>query len=431
MTPTASLLARADAVTIRDRGSGRQAPPAVFSSASGAWCTDIEGKRYVDLTASSGAVLLGHGDKIVAEAVVAAVRDGAVGLADTVTIPLVEVAERLVVRYPAAERVAFFRTGSEATTAAVRLVRATTGRRWILSSGYHGWHDWQLGIRGFNANINQGIIHFGYHLEALDSLLDALAGQLAGVMVSPEPAWVSVDAIGEMSEMCRRASVPFMLDEVMTGLRYGASGVNGSGVRADVITLAKGLANGHSIAAVAGRDEIVGAYHAANLGGTYNREVAPLVAARAVLDATESGSMHQRSSEVGTAIKEGIRSALNQSGVSAWTGGPGMMFDVVMPNDACAKAFFAEMFRQGVHMDHSGTQFVTGAHSAREVDVVVTAAHASAAFVAEAFPELPEVDHLRMEQFAWDAFGGVTAARPDWRSEVEHVLDVVAAKVRP
>lgn len=425
MTQTASIIERADAVTILDRRPERPAPPAVFASAKGACCTDIEGNEYVDLTASSGAVLLGHGDVSVAEAVVKAMRAGVVALADTVTIPLVEVAERLVARYPAAERVAFFRTGSEATTAAVRLVRAATGRRWILSAGYHGWHDWHLGLRGFNVNINHGIIHFGYHMEALGMLLNGLSERIAGVIVSPEPTWVPMEVLGAMSNACQRYGVPFILDEVMTGLRYGPSGVNGSGIDADAIVLAKGLANGHAIAAVAGRDALVSVYHAANIGGTYNREVVPLVAARAVLDATESGVVHQRASEAGTAIRDGIAAALRRAGIPVWTGGPPLMFDVVMPTAACADAFFTVMFECGVHMDRTGTQFVTGAHTGREIDVVIAAAEKAAGIVADRFGELPEVDDQRLRDFAWDAFGGAMVARSEWRSDIERLLDAV------
>ena len=427
MMSTRSILERAEAVTIKDRRPERRAPPAVFRSARGAWCTDIEGNRYVDLTASSGAVLLGHADPAVAAAVVDAVREGAVGLADSVTIPLVEVAERMVARYPAADRVAFFRTGSEATTAAVRLARPATGRRWILSAGYHGWHDWQLGIRGFSVNAGHGIIHFGYRVDALACLLDALADQVAGVIVSPEPAWVSVEALADMSETCRRAGVPFILDEVMTGLRFGPSGINGSGVDADVIALAKGLANGHSIAAVAGRDDIVGAYHAASIGGTYSREVAPLAAARAVLDATESGKLHKHASAIGTAMQDGIVAALVGAGVPVWTGGPPMMFNLVMTDDACLDMFVTAMFVRGVHMDRTGTQFVTGAHSQHEVDIVVAAAEEAASIIAGEFSDSQDIGDVRLHEFALDAFGGVLAPDADWQADVERVLGDLAA----
>ena len=221
---TDELLERARTVTVSDRSAERPAPPAVFVSGSGAWCTDLDGREYLDLTASSGAVLLGHAYRPVVDAVVRAVSDGAVGLADAVSTPLVEVSERLVTRYPAADGVVYFRTGSEATTAAVRLARAATGRQLILSAGYHGWHDWQLGIQGINANCNHGIVQFGYHLDALRHLLSALSGQVAGVIVSPEPAWMSLESLSTMGEMCRSSDVPFILDEVMTGLRFGPSG---------------------------------------------------------------------------------------------------------------------------------------------------------------------------------------------------------------
>lgn len=421
---TDELLERARTVTVSDRSAERPAPPAVFVSGSGAWCTDLDGREYLDLTASSGAVLLGHAYRPVVDAVVRAVSDGAVGLADAVSTPLVEVSERLVTRYPAADGVVYFRTGSEATTAAVRLARAATGRQLILSAGYHGWHDWQLGIQGINANCNHGIVQFGYHLDALRHLLSALSGQVAGVIVSPEPAWMSLESLSTMGEMCRSSDVPFILDEVMTGLRFGPSGINGSGVDADLIVLAKGLANGHSLAAVAGRRDLIDAYHAANIGGTYNREVAPLAAAREVLDATKSGAVHRSAGEVGRAIQSEIVAGLTRADIPVWTGGPPMMFDVVIPGN-CAAVFYAEMFRLGVHMDRTGTQFVTAAHGEREIDLVGRASVSAAEIAARSCSSIDELDDQSLADFAWHAFGGVYGLDIDWRSDVERVVDLV------
>ena len=426
MTTTASLLARSDAVTVRDRRSDRQAPPAVFTSAKGAWCVALDGGRYIDLTASSGAVLLGHADDRVAAAAIDAVTTGAVALADAVTVPLVEVAERLVARFPAAEKVVFFRTGSEATTAAVRLVRAATRRPLILSAGYHGWHDWQLGIQGIRLNSAHRVIHFGYHLGALDSLLDALGDRIGGVIVSPEPTWMSSADLAQMSRSCRAAGVPFILDEVMTGLRFGRAGFNGAGVEADLIVLAKGIANGHSLAAVAGDGELVSAYHTAQIGGTYNREVMPLAAARVVLDETESGAFHRRTGVIGSALRDGIASTLHRSGVPAWVSGPPLMFDIVLPTAGCAAFFFRAMFQRGVHMDPTGTQFVTGAHTDHEVTLVLEAVEESASLITGALDELPEVDERRRREFAYEAFGGVLGDSTEWRADVARIVDEAA-----
>lgn len=426
MTTTEALLSRADAVTVRDRRSDREAPAAVFASAKGAWCAAIDGGRYIDLTASSGAVLLGHADERVTEAAIDALNAGAVALADAVTVPLVEVAERLVARFPAAEKVVFFRTGSEATTAAVRLVRTATGRPLILSAGYHGWHDWQLGIQGIRLNSAHRVVHFGYHLGALDALLGALQDRIGGVIVSPEPTWMSTEVLAQMSRSCRSAGVPFILDEVMTGLRFGPAGFNGAGVEADLVVLAKGLANGHSLAAVAGQGDLVSTYHAAQIGGTYNREVMPLIAARVVLDETESGAFHRRASGVGADLRDGIASTLHRSGVPAWVSGPPLMFDIVLPTADCADLFFRAMFQRGVHMDPTGTQFVTGAHTDREVTLALEAVEESASLVTGALGKLPAVDDRRRHEFAYEAFGGVLGDGADWRADVARIVDEAA-----
>src|SRR4051794_28199982 len=117
--------------------------PAYVSRASGAHVWDVDGNRYVDFPMALGPVILGHADPGVTEAVTRQLRDGIVF---TLPHPIeVEVAERVVKLVPCADRVRFGKTGSDVTTAAVRLARACTGRDAILACGYHGWHDWYVG----------------------------------------------------------------------------------------------------------------------------------------------------------------------------------------------------------------------------------------------------------------------------------------------
>src|SRR6266849_5361424 len=118
--------------------------PSVFVSAEGSWMRDVEGNRILDVTAASGALLLGNQHPGVVQAVTDCIRDNGVVLASTLTPQRIELAERLCERYPAGEKAVFCKSGSEVTTTAIRLARAATGRDLILTSGYHGWHDWQL-----------------------------------------------------------------------------------------------------------------------------------------------------------------------------------------------------------------------------------------------------------------------------------------------
>ena len=136
-------------------------------------------RRVLDLTSANGTVLLGHGHPRVTGAVVDQVRNAGNMFPTTLSALRIDLAERLCARYPAGEKAVFFRTGSEATTAAVRLARAATGRRLVLSSGYHGWHDWHLGFQGVGLDAATDTVHFGYSVEALDRLL--------GLDVGPEP----------------------------------------------------------------------------------------------------------------------------------------------------------------------------------------------------------------------------------------------------
>ena len=117
--------------------------PHFIDRAEGAYVWDIDGNRYVDLVNSLAAVTLGYGDETVNEAVRKQLERGV-----SFSLPGVlesEVAELIVELVPSAEMVRFGKNGTDATTAAIRLARAYTGRDHIVVCGYHGWQDWYIG----------------------------------------------------------------------------------------------------------------------------------------------------------------------------------------------------------------------------------------------------------------------------------------------
>ena len=107
-------------------------------------------QRYIDYPCALGPVILGYGDEAVDAAVVDAFTTSAFSLGHRLEV---EVAELLVDMVPGAEMVRFLKTGSEATTAAVRLARAATGHEHVAMCGYHGWHDWCIGQTTRNAGV--------------------------------------------------------------------------------------------------------------------------------------------------------------------------------------------------------------------------------------------------------------------------------------
>lgn len=402
------MIERARRVTAAERFDVGTRFPAVFHSAEGSWMHDLEGRRVLDVTAASGALLLGNQHPAVVEAVVRSVRDHGVAFASTITPHRVELAERLCARYPAGEKAVFCKSGSEATTAAIQIARAATGRDLILTSGYHGWFEWQRPYRNMGYDPRTRIANFGYNETALNRLLDEFGSDVAAVIVTPEPAWFDVAYHQRLSELCARHGVLFVLDEVITALRWGPRGLNGTGgVPADLLTMSKGLGNGHSIAALLGRRDLMDHYDAAGIAGTYNREITPMFAALAVLDEIDDGSVHEHCERMGQNLKEGMDQVLRSVGIPAYVTGPNMMFDVVTASERLSWDIYEASFEHGAWFEDSGTQMVTAAFTQAEVDHALEAFEKGARRVAATTDvesgELPDEARLA---FARDAFGG-------------------------
>ena len=216
--------------------------PTVFESAGGAHARDASGRRYVDWVMGKGNVTLGHALPAVDRAAYERARRG-------VALPGVSpeygaLAARLAARFDVIESAAFAKNGSDAVSIAMRLARVFTGRERVLSAGYHGW------------DARRGVLDFGYDLAALE---EGLAEPTAAVLVTPEPAFHDAARAVETARLAREAGALLIYDEVRCGMRLpgGAHGLRG--VRPDLVTLSKGLANGYPISAVGGRRDVMDA----------------------------------------------------------------------------------------------------------------------------------------------------------------------------
>ncbi|GHH84729.1 aminotransferase class III-fold pyridoxal phosphate-dependent enzyme [Streptomyces capitiformicae] len=349
--------------------------PFVVASGLGGYVTDLEGNRYLDLTASTGAVLLGHRHPEVSAATIAAIND--VGsMFPTTTSPLLfEVAERLTNMFPSAERALFFRTGSEATTAAIRLARMATGRRTVLTSGYHGWHDWHLQMFPQFRMEDPTHIDFAYNLNLLELLLDRYAGDVACVIVTPDLNFFPHEYFAELRELTSRKGVILIFDEVVTGFRYGMGGFqSSSGITPEMTTLSKGLANGHAISAVVGRAELIEQRDKTHMWGTFNSEVTPLAAAVATLDVFVRDNVPAVLDHVGTALMEGLGALFRSAGVRADAFRVGSDFHIVFEDEDLGQAFYWSCLCRGVLFHRFDRQIVTAAHTLEDVQFALDVA---------------------------------------------------------
>jgi glutamate-1-semialdehyde aminotransferase len=349
--------------------------PAYAARAEGAHVWDVDGNRYLDLPMALGPVILGHSHPVVTEAIERQLQDGIVF---TLPHPIeVEVAEMVVARVPGAERVRFAKTGSEVTSAAVRLARAVTGRDDILAAGYHGWHDWYIGSTSRSLGVPTAVREltstFTFNdLDSLDAALDS--SQPAAVILEPagaeEPAPGFLEAVVERA---RKAGALVIFDEIITGFRVAPGGAQERyGVEADLVTFGKALGNGMPISALAGRAELMERLEEVFFSGTHGGEALSLAAARAVLGELDAAA-YERLYETGERLRAGIEAAISAHDLSDWVaiGGAAPRTVVTVREPDGAKGLPAktlvqqELVKRGVLFN--GSNFICLAHSDEDI----------------------------------------------------------------
>lgn len=263
------------------------APP-LFVRGKGAYAWDSRENRYLDYGMALRAVTLGYGDPRV-NAAAAAEMDKGVNLTRA-TLTELEAAETLIDLIPSIEMVKFGKNGSNVTTAAIKIARAYTGKRYVCvprQQPFFSFDDWFIGTtalkRGIPSDQISATLVFDYNdIKSLEALFDAHPGEIAAVMLEPattltpcptactrKDGWPDTGICAEcdcspenflqqVQSLCRTRGALFVLDEMITGFRWHLQGAQTFfGVQPDITTFGKGMANGFSVAAVGGRREVM------------------------------------------------------------------------------------------------------------------------------------------------------------------------------
>ncbi|QYH35091.1 aspartate aminotransferase family protein [Salinibacterium sp. M195] len=330
----------------------------VFVKAAGAYVWDEQGNKYLDYINSWGPIILGHCDARVNEAVFAA--------ASTCDLTGVgpqsgeyELAERITSLVPSADKVAFCTSGTDATMHAAHIARAATGRVKILKfhGSYHGWSD-VLAVGSSRADLtdtsplataNSAGLHPGAvadvvvvewnDFEGLRAAFDQHGSELAAAFsegyvhsfgcVPAAPGFLEL-----LRELCTKHGAALVFDEVKTGFRAALGGYQSvAGVLPDLTAFAKAMANGYSIAALAGSDDLMGhlgAYskNEATIDGTYNGNPYSVAAANKTLEIMESEDVITHLYDLGSRLRAGITDAIADAGIDACVSGIGSEWTV-------------------------------------------------------------------------------------------------------
>lgn len=406
--------------------------PRFVTSARGATITDGAGRTYVDLVASWGPALLGHAHP----AVVAAVQEAAArGLSfGAPTLAEAELAEQVIARVPAVEKLRLVSTGTEATMTAVRLARGVTGRPLLIKFAgcYHGHLDALLAQAGSGvatlalpgsagvteASAGETLVLPYNDLAAVEAAFAEHGPRIAAVITEAAPANMGVvEPAPGFNAGLRRITAAhgalLILDEVLTGFRVSRAGWWGlegqpEGWAPDLFTFGKVIGGGMPVAGVGGPAAVMD--HLAPLGpvyqaGTLSGNPVAVAAGLATLRAADD-AVYAHVDRVAGIVSEAVSAALTAEGVAhtvqragslfsfafgdglVRAGGPRSYADVLAQESWRYPPFFHAMLDAGVALPPSVFEawFLTAAHDDAALDQIVSALPAAARAAAAATP---------------------------------------------
>ncbi|UQD70278.1 glutamate-1-semialdehyde 2,1-aminomutase [Bradyrhizobium japonicum] len=387
--------------------------PGFISRGAGCHVWDVDGNEFIEYGMGLRAVSLGHGFPAAAQAAVEQLLRGT-----NFTRPSsleVECAERLIELVPGAEMAKFTKDGSTATTAAIRLARAYTGRDMIALCSDHpffSYDDWAIcttpmssGIPSAVANLTQG---FRYNdLSSAEALFARYPGRLAAFIleaekdVPPAPGYLA-----GLREVCHRNGALLILDEMITGFRWpGCSAQRHHGIEGDLSTFGKAMGNGIAISALVGRREIMelgGLDHDRDrvflLSTTHGAETHALAAALAVMNTYRDEPVVETLHRQGDRLKAGIEAATQRRGLTRNFRLAGRTANLVyaccdrdgVPSQIFRTLFLQETIRRGVLAPSLVTSY---SHSDDDIDRTIEAIDGAFAVYQRALEDGPQT-HL-------------------------------------
>ncbi len=369
--------------------------PGFIQRGSGSHVFDVDGHEYIEYGMGNRAVGLGHAYPPVVRAVRDALQDGC-----NFTRPSaieVECAESFLELIDSADMVKFCKDGSDATSGAVRLARAYTGRDMVACCADHPFFstdDWFIGTTKMNAGIPASVsaltATFRYNdIASVQAVFDDYPGRIAAIILEPAKADEPQDNfLHEARRIAHENGALFILDEMITGFRWHLRGAQKLyDVEPDLSCFGKALGNGFAISALAGKVEYM------QLGGliqtdhprvfllstTHGAETHAMAAAIATMTIYRDEPVIERLYEQGSKLAAGVNAAIAAHGLQNHVrlfGRPcclayGTLDEAGQPSQAFRTLFLQETIRRGVLMP---SLVVSYTHSdtdiARTVDAI-------------------------------------------------------------
>lgn len=394
-------------------------PHALFySHGKGSRIYDVDGNEYFDFTLSQGPLILGHSHPVVLEAVREYSEKGQLFAGQH--IKEIELAEKLQLLIPSAERVRFCLDGSEAVQTAFRVARAKTGKPKFLrfEGHYHGWMDnvcWGLSAPSINAlgdreNPNVYPWSDGLSAHAKDDFIILPWNDLELVQkivaqkhyeicaVITEPIMCNNGCIPPregflqgLREICDKYRIALIFDEVICGFRVSLGGAQKHfNITPDLSIFAKAIASGYPISAIVGKASWMDVIESGEVihAGTMNSGNPSVAAALATLELLEEPGLYERLFRLGHELRNGLSEAARKADQNMVIQGYGPILytgfsdhgqakdyrSFLLHNRAKLGKFIAGLHDRGIRVIGRGLWYISAAHNEKDIQQAIKVA---------------------------------------------------------
>lgn len=371
--------------------------PIFFDHGRGGRVVDVDGNEYIDFLCAYGPIIIGYREDEIDDAVINQIKNKGFcfSLTQEMQNTLVKKLRELI---PCCEMAALVKTGSDATTIAIRVARGYTGKTKIARYGYHGWHDWCVEVKGgIPPKLYEDIYEFHYNdLDSLKAILEANKDDMAGIIITPighpNGAEVQMPKPGYLEavrELANQYHCLLIFDEIRSGFRCSLGGAQKLfGVTPDLSTFGKAMANGYAIAALVGKEEYMQVLaDKVFLSSTFFPNSDGIVAAIKTIEILERDRILDVVAAKGRKFGAEVEKVVEESGVPVnFTGAPWMPYITFKKDEAglykkLRTEYYTQLIRRNVFMQPYHHGYICYRHTDEDLAYTVEAIRESLAEV--------------------------------------------------
>ncbi|MDZ7697842.1 MAG: aminotransferase class III-fold pyridoxal phosphate-dependent enzyme [Deltaproteobacteria bacterium] len=371
--------------------------PIFLESGKGCRLTDVDGNEFIDFLCGYGPIILGYREEEVDDAVFRQIKDKGFCFTLTQTFQN-DLARKLTQLVPSSEMSIFLKTGSDATTASIRIARAYTGKLKVMRCGYHGWHDWCVEMKGgIPSKFYEDVFEFQYNrLDQLEALMATHGEDTAAIIMTPfghpnhqkmqEPEPGFLEGVRTLAD---KYGAVLVYDEIRTAFRLRMGGAQELyGVTPDLTVLGKAIASGYPISVVTGKKDIMmAASDRLFISSTFFPNSEGFVAALKTIEVLERDKVLENIWEKGERFIGKIRDLLKTYDVGAELTGVAPMFYITFEKDEAGTYkdkrtdFYTQMIRKGFFFSPYHHAYICYRHTEEDLNLTLTAIEESLAYV--------------------------------------------------